>query len=101
MSETKIPVIDSVNNDVESKIDFGTAKPSHKKSKYYRAHVFTRNLHFLPVDSPLRDSKRNFVKQIRQNVTQFCCTCYHKHALFSHPTEDNKNDIRQKEGAMI
>ena len=33
LSETKIPVIDSVNNDVESKIDFGTAKPSHKKSK--------------------------------------------------------------------
>ena len=31
LSETKIPVIDSVNNDVESKIDFGTAKPSHKK----------------------------------------------------------------------
>jgi hypothetical protein len=29
LSETKIPVIDSVNNDV----DFGTAKPSHKKSK--------------------------------------------------------------------
>jgi hypothetical protein len=33
LSETKILVIDSVNNDVESKIDFGTAKPSHKKSK--------------------------------------------------------------------
>ena len=33
LSETKIPVIDSVNNDVESKIDFGTTKPSHKKSK--------------------------------------------------------------------
>ena len=33
LSATKIPVIDSVNNDVESKIDFGTAKPSHKKSK--------------------------------------------------------------------
>ncbi len=34
LSENKIPVIDSVNNDVESKkIDFGTAKPSHKKSK--------------------------------------------------------------------
>ncbi len=32
LSETKITVIDSVNNDVESKIDFGTAKPSHKKS---------------------------------------------------------------------
>ena len=27
LSETKIPVIDSVNNDVESKIDFGTTKP--------------------------------------------------------------------------
>ncbi len=25
LSETKIPVIDSVNNDVESKIDFGTS----------------------------------------------------------------------------
>jgi hypothetical protein len=33
LSETKIPVIDSINNDVESKIDFGTTKPSHKKSK--------------------------------------------------------------------
>ncbi len=33
LSEAKIPVTDSVNNDVESKIDFGTAKPSHKKSK--------------------------------------------------------------------
>ena len=34
LSETKKKlVIDSVNNDVESKIDFGTAKPSHKKSK--------------------------------------------------------------------
>ncbi len=33
LSETTKPVIDSVNNDVESKIDFGTAKPSHKKSK--------------------------------------------------------------------
>ncbi len=50
------------------------------------------------MDSPSRVNKRNFVKQIRQNVTQFCCTCYHNHALFSHPTEDNKNDIRQKRG---
>ncbi len=33
LSETKIPVIDSVYNDVESQIDFGTTKPSHKKSK--------------------------------------------------------------------
>ncbi len=93
---TKIPVIDSVNNDVESKIDFGTAKPSHKKSKQYRAHVFTRNLHFLPVDSPSRDSKRNFVQQKRQNVTQFCCTCYHNCALFSHPMEDNKTILDKK-----
>jgi len=58
--------------------------------------VFTRNLHFLPVDSPSRDNKRNFVKQIRQNVTQFCCTCYHKRALFSHPTEDNKTILDKK-----
>ncbi len=45
LSETKILVIDSVNNDVESKIDFGTAKPSHKKSLNNIVHTCLQEIY--------------------------------------------------------
>jgi hypothetical protein len=53
------------------------------------------------VDSPSRDNKKKFCQANTSKRDSICCTCYHNRALFSHPTEDNKNDIRQKEGAMI